>query len=169
MADSLTTFWSTKWMTTTIFICVNASNQEKDFDHINLMNRHEGDRGVRFRALRADRRAGPESARNAAEADADAARSPSSITGSWTAKLMASGRASRAPATPGEDGFEIYVAPERAEAIWDKLLDAGRGIRNQALRSWARETRCGWKPKWRFTDTRSARVSRRSKRTSAGS
>jgi aminomethyltransferase len=31
----------------------------------------------------------------------------------------------------GEDGFEIYVAPERAEAIWDKLVDAGQpfGIR----------------------------------------
>ena len=29
------------------FICVNASNQEKDFDHINLMNRHESDGRVR--------------------------------------------------------------------------------------------------------------------------
>ena len=31
----------------------------------------------------------------------------------------------------GEDGFEIYVAPERAEPMWDELLDAGQefGIR----------------------------------------
>lgn len=26
----------------------------------------------------------------------------------------------------GEDGFEIYAAPEHAEMIWDRLLDAGR-------------------------------------------
>ncbi len=26
----------------------------------------------------------------------------------------------------GEDGFEIYVTPEEASAIWQKLLDAGR-------------------------------------------
>jgi aminomethyltransferase len=26
----------------------------------------------------------------------------------------------------GEDGFEVYAAPDRAEQLWDKLLDAGR-------------------------------------------
>ncbi|HEX8558957.1 MAG TPA: glycine cleavage system aminomethyltransferase GcvT [Pyrinomonadaceae bacterium] len=26
----------------------------------------------------------------------------------------------------GEDGFEVYAAPEHAEALWDKMLDAGR-------------------------------------------
>jgi aminomethyltransferase len=26
----------------------------------------------------------------------------------------------------GEDGFEVYAAPERAEQIWDRLLEAGR-------------------------------------------
>jgi aminomethyltransferase len=31
----------------------------------------------------------------------------------------------------GEDGFEVYIAPERAEELWDRLLDAGQefGIR----------------------------------------
>jgi aminomethyltransferase len=31
----------------------------------------------------------------------------------------------------GEDGFEIYAAPEHAETVWDRLLDAGQpfGIR----------------------------------------
>jgi len=27
----------------------------------------------------------------------------------------------------GEDGFELYVAPESAAALWDLLLEAGRG------------------------------------------
>ncbi|MFI5183771.1 MAG: glycine cleavage system aminomethyltransferase GcvT [Vicinamibacteria bacterium] len=27
----------------------------------------------------------------------------------------------------GEDGFEIFVAPDRAAALWDALLEAGRG------------------------------------------
>jgi aminomethyltransferase len=26
----------------------------------------------------------------------------------------------------GEDGFEVYAAPERAEQLWDRILDAGR-------------------------------------------
>jgi aminomethyltransferase len=26
----------------------------------------------------------------------------------------------------GEDGFEVYAAPEKAERLWDKILDAGR-------------------------------------------
>ncbi len=26
----------------------------------------------------------------------------------------------------GEDGFEVYAAPDRAEMLWDRLLDAGR-------------------------------------------
>ena len=26
----------------------------------------------------------------------------------------------------GEDGFEIYAAPDRAEQLWDRILDAGR-------------------------------------------
>ena len=26
----------------------------------------------------------------------------------------------------GEDGFEVYAAPERAEQLWEKILDAGR-------------------------------------------
>ena len=28
----------------------------------------------------------------------------------------------------GEDGFEIYVAPERAERLWDRLLEEGRSF-----------------------------------------
>ena len=28
----------------------------------------------------------------------------------------------------GEDGFEVYAAPERAEHLWDRMLDAGRAI-----------------------------------------
>ena len=42
------------------------------------------------------------------------------------------GRVGGAPAVisrtgyTGEDGFEVYAAPEEAEMLWDRLLDAGR-------------------------------------------
>ena len=34
----------------------------------------------------------------------------------------------------GEDGFEIYFAPEHSEKLWTNLLDAGTGRRTAALR-----------------------------------
>ncbi len=38
------------------------------------------------------------------------------------------GKAARIARTgyTGEDGFEIYIAPEEAAAIWDRILDAGQ-------------------------------------------
>ena len=34
----------------------------------------------------------------------------------------------------GEDGFEIYFAPEHSEKIWTKLLDAGSQRWRNSLR-----------------------------------
>ena len=49
----------------------------------------------------------------------------SNITGSRTASVSgAPARIARTGYT-GEDGFEIYIAPERGAAIWNELLDAG--------------------------------------------
>ena len=40
----------------------------------------------------------------------------------------------------GEDGFELYVAADRAEALWHALLDAGRGDGIQPIGLGARDT-----------------------------
>jgi aminomethyltransferase len=107
------------------FLCVNASNQEKDFDHITLMNRMKAT--VEYASDRYAQIAiqGP----RAADILQKLTRTPlqpikyyhfvdSEIEGVW-ARIARTGYT-------GEDGFEIYIAPERAETIWDKLLDAGQ-------------------------------------------
>ncbi|MEJ7606571.1 MAG: glycine cleavage system aminomethyltransferase GcvT [Bryobacteraceae bacterium] len=107
------------------FICVNASNQEKDYDYISLMNRHKAT--VEFASERYAQIAiqGPKALPTLQKLT----RTPlepigyyhfvdSEVDGIWA-------RVARTGYT-GEDGFEIYISPERAEAIWDRLLDAGQ-------------------------------------------
>jgi aminomethyltransferase len=107
------------------FLCVNASNQEKDFDHITLMNRMKAT--VEYASERYAQIAvqGPK----AIDIVQKLTRTPlqplkyyhfvdAEVDGVW-ARIARTGYT-------GEDGFEIYIAPERAEAIWDKLLDAGQ-------------------------------------------
>ena len=57
----------------------------------------------------------------------------------------------------GEDGFEIYLAPESAERVFRGLLAAGEASRNRARAGSARATRCVWKPGWLSTATTSTR------------
>ena len=112
------------------FLCVNASNQEKDFDHISLVNTSKAT--VEFASDRYAQIAvqGP----RALETLQRLTTTPlapmkyywfvdGEVAGVW-ARIARTGYT-------GEDGFEIYVAPERAEAVWDALLDAGQpfGIR----------------------------------------
>src|SRR5436190_3199382 len=107
------------------FICVNASNQEKDFDHINLMNRHKAT--VEFASDRYAQIAiqGPKALptlQKLTRTPLDNIRyygfTDGEVDGVW-ARIARTGYT-------GEDGFEIYVAPERAEPIWDRLLEAGQ-------------------------------------------
>jgi aminomethyltransferase len=60
----------------------------------------------------------------------------------------------------GEDGFEVYAAPDKAEQLWKKMLDAG---------NYGTETPCGSRQACAFTATRSMKRRRCSKRTWAGS
>ena len=76
--------------------------------------------------MRRSRFKGPKALPTLAEADAHAAARRFSTTGSWMAKWMGCWARIARTGYTGEDGFEIYVAPERAEPIWDKLLDAGQ-------------------------------------------
>lgn len=107
------------------FICVNASNQEKDHDHISLHNL--GKANVEFASERYAQIAvqGP----RALDTLQKLTRTPlQTIKYYWFIDGEVDGVWARIARTgyTGEDGFEIYVTPERAEGIWDKLLDAGQ-------------------------------------------
>ena len=107
------------------FLCVNASNQEKDFDHITLMNRHKAT--VEFASDRYAQIAiqGPKAQ---ATLQKLTRTHLADIKYYWFRDGEVDGVFTRIARTgyTGEDGFEIFVAPERAEPIWDKLLDAGQ-------------------------------------------
>ena len=120
------------------------------------------------RPLRADRRAGTEGARDPPDADGDRP-ARSSTTGSRTAKSPASAARCRAPATPGEDGFEVMVPPAMAARVWDALLEAGEAARPHPVRASAPATRCASKPRCACTATTSTKRPPSSKPTSAGS
>jgi aminomethyltransferase len=107
------------------FICVNASNQEKDFAHICALNRFEAE--VEFASDRYAQIAvqGPralETLRKLTPVDI------ASIRYYWFTDGTVCGIPARIARTgyTGEDGYEIYVEPEEAPAIWQKLLDAGQ-------------------------------------------
>ena len=148
MAALWTTSWSTRSRTIHYFICVNASNQDKDFEHIRqctptVSSTAKSNSPARRYAQIAMQ--GPKALRVRAEADRDRAGSASDITGLRTAKFAGvPARIARTGYT-GEDGFEIYVAPEARCECLERNSGGGRGVRHQALRAWARAIRCAWK------------------------
>jgi aminomethyltransferase len=110
---------------THFFLCVNASNQEKDFEHIREHMRFDSE--VEFTSDRYAQLAiqGPK-----------AGSTLQKLTGTnlgeikyyWFTDGMVAGVPARIAHTgyTGEDGFEIYIPPESAAEIWEKVLDAGR-------------------------------------------
>src|SRR6185436_11031233 len=105
------------------FLCVNASNQEKDFEHIRSQNRFDAE--VDFASDRYAQLAiqGPNAQ---ATLQKLTAVSLSSIRYYWFADGEVSGTPARIAHTgyTGEDGFEIYVAPGEAERIWKEVMAA---------------------------------------------
>jgi len=107
------------------FLCVNASNQEKDYEHISGANRWNA--SVEFASTRYAQIAvqGPrsiETLRKLTPVNLAEIRYYYFLDGEVC------GEAARIARTgyTGEDGFEIYVSPEAAAGIWESLLDAGR-------------------------------------------
>jgi aminomethyltransferase len=108
-----------------IFICVNASNQEKDFEHIRALNRFDavvefaGDRYAQLaiQGPRALETLGKLTSAKLAE-----------IRYYWFIDGKVGGVAARIARTgyTGEDGFEIYIDPGDAPRIWNEILEAGR-------------------------------------------
>lgn len=107
------------------FICVNASNQDKDFAHIAAANTFECE--VEF--------ASPKYAQLALQGPRalEIAQTLTNVTLSeikyyWFTDGTFAGVAARIARTgyTGEDGFEVYVAPEDAVTTWNALLEAGK-------------------------------------------
>jgi aminomethyltransferase len=107
------------------FLCVNASNQEKDFEHIRGYQ-EKFNAKVEFASERYAQIAiqGPKGRATLQKlTDTDLA----AIKYYWFADGAVAGVPARIAHTgyTGEDGFEIYVAPGEAVGLWGKIMEAG--------------------------------------------
>jgi aminomethyltransferase len=106
------------------FICVNASNQDKDYEHIaahNKFNCTVENAGANYAQIAIQ---GP----RALETLQKLTKVPlADIKYYWFTDGEVSGTPARIARTgyTGEDGFEIYVAPAEAPRIWDEIIAAG--------------------------------------------
>jgi aminomethyltransferase len=106
------------------FLCVNAANQEKDFDHIRAQNRFDAE--VEFSSDRYAQLAiqGPRAADTLQKLT-------STELGLIAYYHFRDGEVAGVPARiartgyTGEDGFECYISPSHAERVWDEILRAG--------------------------------------------
>src|SRR5260370_14225906 len=107
------------------FICVNASNQEKDYEHIAAVNHYSAK--VEFASERYAQLAiqGPKGLATLQKLTATDLAAIQYYHFADGAVCGVPARIARTGYT-GEDGFEIYIAPEQAERIWDQILDAGQ-------------------------------------------
>ena len=107
------------------FLCVNSSNQEKDYRHIVEHNRFDAE--IEFSSERYAQLAvqGPK-ALSTLQKLTDT--NLSGIKYYWFEDGMVSGSPGRIARTgyTGEDGFEIYVSPADALRIWEEILEAGK-------------------------------------------
>ena len=106
------------------FLCVNASNQEKDFEHIRSVNRCDAQvefAGDRYAQLAIQ---GP---RARATLQKLTPVDLSAIKYYWFTDGKVSGTPARIAHTgyTGEDGFEIYVPPAEAPRLWNDVMQAG--------------------------------------------
>jgi len=121
------------------FLCVNASNQDKDFEHIREHNRFDAE--VDFASPRYAQLAiqGPKALgvlQQLTPVDLSAIRYY------WFTDGEVSGTPARIARTgyTGEDGFEIYVSPDQAARLWQEILAAGQPVGIKACGLGARNT-----------------------------
>ena len=106
------------------FLCVNASNQEKDFEHIRSQNRFDAQ--VEFASDGYSQLAiqGPKARATLQKlTPVDLA----AIKYYWFTDGEVCGTPARIAHTgyTGEEGFEIYIRPSESVRIWNAVLDAG--------------------------------------------
>lgn len=116
------------------FLCVNASNQDKDYEHIaahNKFNCTVENAGSQYAQIAVQGPRGLDTLQKLTEVNL------ASIAYYHFKDGDVSGTAARIARTgyTGEDGFEIYIAPDQAPRIWDDLLVAGEefGIKPAGL------------------------------------
>jgi aminomethyltransferase len=109
---------------TEYFLCVNASNQDKDFEHIQAHNQFDAE--VDFASPRYAQLAvqGPKAIETLGKLTSVAL---GEIPYYHFVDGVVSGTPARIARTgyTGEDGFEVYIAPEQAGRIWNEILAAG--------------------------------------------
>jgi glycine cleavage system T protein (aminomethyltransferase) len=106
------------------FLCVNASNQDKDYAHIAGHNRFDAkveNAGDRYAQLAIQGPRALETLQKLTAVDLASIRGYH-FTDGRVSNTMA--RIARTGYT-GEDGFEIYIAPEEAARVWQQILVAG--------------------------------------------
>lgn len=110
------------------FICVNASNQDKDYEYIlgqaatrNLKDLDVENAGARYAQLAIQGPLALELCQKLTALDL------ASIRYYWFQDGEFAGRPARVARTgyTGEDGFEVYIAPEFAEEVWNKVMELG--------------------------------------------
>ena len=106
------------------FLCVNASNQDKDFEHICAHNRFEADvenAGARYAQLAIQGPKARATLQKLTPVDLAA------IKYYWFTDGEVCGLPARIAHTgyTGEDGYEIYVPPAEAVRVWNEVLCAG--------------------------------------------
>jgi aminomethyltransferase len=116
------------------FLCVNASNQDKDYEHIAAYNKFDctvENAGERYAQIAIQGPFGLATLQKLTEVEL------ASIAYYHFKDGDVSGTPARIARTgyTGEDGFEIYIAPDQAVRIWDELLVAGEefGIKPAGL------------------------------------
>jgi len=121
------------------FLCVNASNQEKDFEHIRGLSRFDAQ--VEFTSDRYAQLAvqGPQAR---ATLQKLTATDLGAIRYYWFTDSSVDSAPARIAHTgyTGEDGYEIYVAPEEVERLWERILKAGKEFGIQPCGLGARNT-----------------------------
>ena len=106
------------------FLCVNATNQQKDFEHIRALNRFDARVDLTSEHYAQLAIQGPQARatlQKLTPVELSRIRYYRFIDGTvdgCPARIAHTGYT-------GEDGYEIYVAPEVAERIWNRVLDAG--------------------------------------------
>ena len=121
------------------FLCVNASNQDKDYEHIAAHNSFEAaveNAGSRYAQLAVQGPFALKTLQKLTGADLSTIRYYHFID------AEISGAAARVARTgyTGEDGFEIYIPPAAAARIWDQILAAGAEFGIQPCGLGARNT-----------------------------
>ena len=106
------------------FLCVNASNQDKDFEHILSQNRFDAEvenAGERYAQLAIQGPRAQATLQKLTPVDLAAIRYY------WFTDGEVAGTPARIAHTgyTGEAGFEIYVPPGEAERLWNLVLEAG--------------------------------------------